>query len=160
MLFLILAVLIFIVVFVTLMVQLTEVGGVKSFWIFLYIFMTLLGIYLLYTSTSMRGSKYIIEKQEIVSLERNNTTTGIFFLGIGKIENSTYYFFYRKKKNGLILDRTPSYKTLVIETNIKQPCLIKKFKYLKSSYKKIGEKNIVERKLYVPKNTIKKEFVL
>ena len=89
---------------------------------------------------------------EIVSIEKDNTTTGVFILGSGSIESTTYYFYYvRVNENTYKLDKVDASRTYVIEDDMKTPSVyeVKERGELFSDYY-----------ICVPEGTIVKEFHL
>ena len=85
----------------------------------------------------------------IVSIERDSSVSGSFFLGSGHIDSKMYYFFYHETDKGYKLDKLEHDETYIIETDSETPHLdeIKEEQSWDSYYV-----------LTVPTNTIVKEF--
>lgn len=91
---------------------------------------------------------------EIVSIERDNLTSGSFRLGFGTINTETYYFFYEKTGNEQYkLGKVKSDCAYIIEDNtskrLKSVWEIKEYGEFKPYYN-----------IYVPKGTIQVSFSL
>ena len=105
---------------------------------------------LLYFSTIKTYEKCIAN--EIVSIEKDNTTSGVFILGSGNIESKTYYFYYvRVNENTYKLDKVDASRTYVIEDDMKTPSVYE--------VKECGEL-FSDYYICVPEGTIVKEFHL
>lgn len=94
------------------------------------------------------GNERNIEKIELYSIENTDTISGSFFLGSGKINETKYYCCYRKLDDGGLqyyefeVDKTTVYETLQSGSQAYVEVVTN------------GYGNIIEYKLYVPKDTI------
>ena len=91
---------------------------------------------------------------EIVSIERDNLTSGSFRLGFGTINTDTYYFFYEKTGDKQYkLDKVKASCAYIIEDNtssrLKSVWEIKEYDTYKPYYN-----------IYVPEGTIQVSFSL
>jgi hypothetical protein len=94
----------------------------------------------------------------IVSIERNMTTEGHFFIGSGILQGELYYVFFKHENNGYKLDKIKADGVLIIENNNEKPGI----KYIANIKKGKYFDNIInqEIQLVVPVGTILKEFKL
>lgn len=63
---------------------------------------------------------------KIYSLKNMNETSGSFVLGGGRIENTEYYYFYRRTNGAYFRGKIEVNYTLIYETNMVEPALYKK----------------------------------
>lgn len=122
--------------------------------IILIILMLLVSVWIIYygkevfTSTQRLDNERNIEKVELYSIENTDTISGSFFLGSGKINETKYYCCYRKLDDGGLqyyefeVDKTTVYETLQSGSQAYVEVVTN------------GYGNIIEYKLYVPKDTI------
>lgn len=100
----------------------------------------------------------------IVSIERDSLIHGSFFLGTGSIDEVMYYFAYTQLSDGgFYLAKMRISRSIIYETDSAKPyvrvwwntaeCLTSQFDWGNSPFWKRIE-------IYVPKNTIIKEFHL
>ena len=99
-----------------------------------------------------------IEVYKIISLERQSSIEGSFFIGIGSISDRQYYFAYEERQaNEYVLRRIPAFincgnhpgpATTIIESE--EPPHVIKFDNLVASHPGY--------KIYVPFGTVIKEF--
>lgn len=102
------------------------------------------------------------EYNDIISIENQNIIGGGFTLGTGNINSNSVYVFYRNTTDGgLIKSYVDAYSTPVYEDNTVSPRLVE-YKFYKYYpwlvWMKSKQKSTY--KLYVPENTIIKEFKL
>lgn len=96
------------------------------------------------------GCNSIYEKHDLLSIKTDDRYSGSFILGCGSINNIDYYFFYYKEYDGGIQKmRMPCYRTLIYEVD-SSPYV---------EFRKVL-RDIIDVKIYVPKNTIIREFKL
>lgn len=101
-----------------------------------------------FTSTQRLDNERNIEKVELYSIENTDTISGSFFLGSGEINETKYYCCYRKLDDGGLqyyefeVDKTTVYETLQSGSQAYVEVVTN------------GYGNIIEYKLYVPKDTI------
>lgn len=109
---------------------------------------------------------YTTTTTPIVSIERSQQTSGSFFLGTGNVNSTAYYFAYVNEKDGLLLTRYRTDETFIVEGS--GPPRVKSYdehcyQWLKSfllNDRYYYTKHNVKHQIYVPKNTILKEFKL
>ncbi len=96
----------------------------------------------------------------IESLGNDKYTEGSFMLGSGSIETIDYYFFYVNTINGYKRLKTPVCDTYIIETDNKRPEYIQVYNTWddEDMFLKVFLDDVTYRILYVPKNTIIKDF--
>jgi hypothetical protein len=113
--------------------------------------------------TNERNLNIIKTEELIYSLERTSSIKGKFTLGIGDIDNSQSYTYYRKNKNNsLILASIDAFKTEVFEGDYVPKLVIKKcipptkFSFLLGVSIPIYDECLGKNTstLYVPKGTI------
>lgn len=100
----------------------------------------------------------------IKSLRNISSTEGEFFLGSGSIESVEYYYFFYQSTIGLKRSKIPVNNISIIETDERPPEIVKRKQcYSQDTFIKWRCREIDSRRedayiMYVPKNTIIKEF--
>lgn len=103
------------------------------------------------------------EKRDVYinSINRGSEMNGNFFLGSGSIDTKQYYFYYYKSTYGYKLSKIEAYNTYIVETNDMKPQIVKTYKDYDDGFISLKDGNVSIRNIiYVPKNTIVKDFVL
>lgn len=116
-----------------------------------------LGIY----SSNIEHRDYEKHYLYITSVNRGNDIEGDFFLGSGTIKEKSYYYFYYKSKYGYKLDKVDADNSYIVETDEGKPRITKvKTKYNQDHFIKITYGGFKRYIIYVPKNTIVRDFKL
>jgi hypothetical protein len=133
---------------------------VNGFWFFIFIIgVTYFAISYLNAPEANSSLCYYTERiTPIYSLSMNDKMQGMFFIGIGYIGEQPYYYFYEQSsQGGKILAKLLAEETVIQETNSTVPSKVEYIWTVKSAkcgfapdYRKV--------ELYVPTDTIKKEF--
>ncbi len=108
-----------------------------SDWIFLGAVAILLGLFI--GLPILACSNNPTTTTEIKSVSLNSELEGSFVIFAGSINQEQYYFFYKEKGDGFMLDKVSAEQTIIIETD-ETPRLVFSPCY--------------ENKLYVPKGTL------
>ena len=109
---------------------------------------------LTYLVESTYVSNYNTLVYEIHSLRTTSEVEGsgafFFTIGYGSVKETSYYVYYSKTDKGLHLDKIETSNTYIIETDEITPSLYR-----------VKEKGFSEEyyNLYVPKNTIREEYI-
>jgi len=105
--------------------------------------------------------------QDIASLNQGDNLSGSFFLGSGSIDQTPYYFYFVKCKDGsYIRNQVVASKTYIHENENENPCLKWTVtrnevpKWLKTGISDVYDDEASSYHLYVPANTIIKEFTV
>lgn len=104
-------------------------------------------------------------ESKIVSLNKEKNISGSFVLGTGNISSTTYYYTYLDTKNGYLLDEYRTSKTYIIENGENKVvshhyrCDMPIASFMRGKKLQSARKNR-SHQLFVPKNTIIKEFKL
>lgn len=120
-------------------------------------FTTLIILFILLVHAELtRNFQIELENEyKIVSLRNRNNISGSFILGSGYISEKEYYYTFKKVSNNSYKRlKIPTDNTTIIETNKKEPKLVK---YQRSAVFGLVDKGEFY-KLYVPKGTIIKKF--
>ena len=97
-------------------------------------------------------------EEPIYSLERGETIEGSFVLGSGTISGDVVYYAYIKEKGGLTLQEIDS-DVIIYEGNYTPKYVVgQNFSEEPGFFNFLSYERNVYKKLYVPENTIKKQF--
>ena len=102
-----------------------------------------------------------VHEWHISSLGNDKGVSGEFFLGSGTIETTDYYFFFVRTTEGYLRLKEPVANTYIIETDERRPELVGLQTYYDDkdlAFKVWFDPIITDKKLYVPKGTIIKDF--
>lgn len=103
----------------------------------------------------------------LISIEREQSMSGTFFIGSGTVKSDVYYFAYVDTSDGMYLNKYPRYKTYIVEqdgepkaTTTMYECSRPVFAWLKGMDKAPKRTRAKKYQLYVPKGTIIRDFKL
>lgn len=98
---------------------------------------------------SMECNKVSMENEwEVRSLSIGEKVEGSFFLGCGNIDGHSYYYTYIVKDGGIIMKELRTTDTIIYETDDQKPKLER---WRVENYE-------TEYRIYVPTDTVKKDF--
>lgn len=118
---------------------------------------TIIGIYSLNVDKHEEENHYLY----ISSINRNSEISGSFFLGTGSVDEKNYYYFYYKSRYGYKLDKITVKNSYIVETKHKKPEIVKVVDtYNQDVFIKLLDSNVKRYLIYVPENTIIKDFKL
>lgn len=67
---------------------------------------------------------YVSQETLLAAIQDGSQTTGSFFLGSGRIEEGTYYFFYAKAgEHSYVMDKRSTSNAVIVEDDPAQPYL-------------------------------------
>lgn len=126
-------------------------GGYFEGFIFLIILIIVIVIAVMEQGKSCQYEEDIIK---IYSLNMGKELEGSFFIGIGGLGETTYYYFYKEDGEGIILDKVNAEYTRLIETNNRVPSYVEYF--CNCVFKQCdGSK---KRTLFIPIGTVKTNY--
>lgn len=130
--------------------------------IILYVFLVFVGLAMFVTILGIPyiATKTIDEKQNIYNIQTNSHEDGLFLdsaspfiLWRGRYQKQEYYYFYREDDDGSkIFDKAP-----IKDTRIYDKLEEGETPYIEYTKREFDEE-IIKAKLYVPKNTIIKQY--
>jgi hypothetical protein len=94
-----------------------------------------------------------------VSANINSEVYGEFVLGSGKIETTSYYYFYKDTENGYQLDKVEVANSYIIETDEREPEIVLFERKYNGGFIKLNN-DFIRRTIYVPEGTIINQFNL
>lgn len=95
----------------------------------------------------------------IYSLRNSNELSGSFVLGSGSIEETEYYYYFYKGKNGFVRDKMPVSQVSIQESDSIKPKIVSlEDVYSKDTWVKWSDSPSDEYIMYVPKNTVVQKF--
>ena len=109
-------------------------------------------------STQPNPCEYNYIDTPIYSLNTETVTSGSFFIGIGSVNQQMVYYVFVQKQGGKILKQLDAENTIIIESNTTS--VYRQYTGLKNQPFTCDGTPVylMKEELYVPYNTIKKEY--